>query len=1081
MTKLISMAALLFSLLVGCAYAEPGDNAFDVGSLTSSADLVKSLRGLTTDQAQVIVDLPKDLSGQVQSLNLDAGSAKPPFHWEIMAFTNKSRETKNLVLSIDYQRFLGSKVIYPAVPGSVIQSVTQAGATPLLRMDGLGHDAFEFSLEPLATTTVAVLLKGDVTNATIWERHAYELQSKSAAFFRGAILGIALLLTLTMLILYTARTRIPFLSGGLFAIASVAFIALEAGYLPPSTKLFNTFTVAPAEARGVTEALMVVGLLLCLSALINLRRTMTMVWNAVVVVSILGLALAAYAFLDPLLVSTIARISFFVVALAGFFLLYAHGRKHAGANGLFEWCFVVAWAGFAAIVAFTNSASPAISPLLLLGLTVVLVLLSYRLAKGAGDGMLSQRLFQEAGRRGLALAGAQQYVWDWHPQDRELFLSEELEKALGHAPGVFSQGAADVLLEIMHPADRGAYLAALETAERRGRGFINREMRLQRADGSYRWFELRARAMPAADNTFVRGIGTLSDITNAKLAQERLIDNAIYDQVTGLPNRALFVDRLEREITRHRIESLHVLQVDLDRFKTLNDGLGHEAGDALLTLVARRIEALLGIDDTAARLPGDQFAILFTSQEGQPGIEQFAAEVRNAISQPVVVNVQEVFLTASIGVASYRHLGLTAQQMMKDVAVALYEAKRQPKSGVAFFHPAMQDNRGELVSLEAELRRALERNEIEVHYQPIARLSDMDLAGFEALVRWRHPVLGMLAPESFLGLAEQTGMIKDIGRFVLNEATRQLGIWQRAFRPGDPVFMAVNVSSSQLLDTDIVADISAALVREAVYRQTLKIEVTESIVMQFPDKVAGLLERIKQHGVGLACDDFGTGYSSLSCLRTLPFDTLKIDRSFIGPDVEDERAAIILQSIITLAHDLDMSIVVEGISDQAQVDRLGAQGVDFGQGFFIGQPLSAKQISESLGGLPYVKGREKTAISTLWERATREPELALRDGELSSAAIEEAVAQRQRALAAERQAAAALAERVAEAPPPGSSPMAPRPSKQEPIELPSIFPPKPVPVARKPAKAKPAKKTRKKPVKTARPKATASGVAGVQR
>ena len=456
-------------------------------------------------------------------------------------------------------------------------------------------------------------------------------------------------------------------------------------------------------------------------------------------------------------------------------------------------------------------------------------------------------------------------------------------------------------------------------------------------------------------------------------------------------------------------------------------------------------------------------------------IKRFTDGMRLAIAKPVNINQQEIFMTACLGVASFSEGSSTAEQLMKDAAIALYEAKRRGKEMIEFFKSSMRDNRGELVALEAELRRALERNEIEVHYQPIARLSDMDLAGFEALVRWRHPALGLLSPESFLGLAEQTGMIKDIGRFVLNEATRQLGIWQRAFRPSEPVFMAVNVSASQLMDADLVADIRAAVTRETVYRQTLKIEVTESAVMQYPEKSASLLEQVKQLGVGLACDDFGTGYSSLSSLRHLPFDTLKVDRSFIVPESEDEKAAIILQSIVSLAHDLGLVIVAEGIEDQAQVDRLVELQCDYGQGFFIGQPMTAKQVSESLTSVPYVKGHGRTAMSNLWERAAHEPTPVAVDKDFSVMAIDIAVSQKNSEWEMMKEVALAIqAEKSAALPPPGSSPMAPRFSKPLPEELPPLpeeLPPlpeelPPVPEELPPmpvVEEKSAKKTKKKP------------------
>jgi EAL domain-containing protein (putative c-di-GMP-specific phosphodiesterase class I) len=337
---------------------------------------------------------------------------------------------------------------------------------------------------------------------------------------------------------------------------------------------------------------------------------------------------------------------------------------------------------------------------------------------------------------------------------------------------------------------------------------------------------------------------------------------------------------------------------------------------------------------------------------------------------------------------------------MKDAAVALYEAKRRGSEAVELYNPAMQDDRAELVVLEHELRRAIERNEIEVHYQPIARLADMHLAGFEALVRWRHPTLGLLAPESFIGLAEETGMIRDIGRAVLNEAGRQLGIWQRSYRPAEPVFVAVNISSAQLIEPSLLDDIKQAINRENLLRGSFKIEVTESLVMQYPERAAQLLERCREFGVGIACDDFGTGYSSLSSLRKLPFDTLKVDRSFIAADAQDQRAVVILDSIIAMAHALGLMIVAEGIENQEQVDRLGDLGCDYGQGYFIGKPMAAKQVSEALAGLPYASTTGRTAITWLWERGQKDPPPEPKHRRVTAQDIEESRVQERKSVVA---------------------------------------------------------------------------------
>ena len=1053
---LLRVASLLILIFLSSAGFASAQSRVDVGAMGSSMNLAPILRPVMTESANVRAELPRDVTGKTDFIELKPSLVVPLHHWEILTLVNTSTAQRNLIVAIDHQKFAGSRLIYPLPPGSIVASVAYTGAIAPAKVSALGQDAFGFTLEPSASISLAFEIAAGTPNATLWERDSFDSLSRSIAFFRGAILGVAVLLSLSMLLLYTTRARASFLSGGIFALASVAFVAMEAGYFAQARKLFFGFEISPAEARGVIESVMSMGLLLCLTALADLRRTAPVLRNIFVGLAVVGAALPVYAFVDPLLVAAIARIAFTIIAIIGFVILFRLRQDRPAESALLLWSTVVIWTFLAAMAAFSKSSSAYISPALLLGLIIVLIFMSFRFAQSAAStGVLSRRLFQEAGRRGLALAGAQQYVWDWQPDDQSLFVSEELEQALGLQPGTLSHTTAESLLDLMHPADRGAYLATVENAERRGRGLINQELRLRRADGTYRWFELRARAMAGSDNHMVRSIGTLSDITNAKRTEERLLNDAVYDRVTGLPNRALFMDRLKRETAKPNSENLHVILIDIDRFKTVNDGLGHDAGDSLLTVLGRRIESILGSEDTVARLPGDQFAVLFSGSGAMRDIKRFTDALRLVIAKPVNVNQQEIFMTACLGAASFKEGSSTAEQLMKDAAIALYEAKRRGKEMVEFFKSSMRDNRGELVALEAELRRALERNEIEVHYQPIARLSDMDLAGFEALVRWRHPTLGLLTPESFLGLAEQTGMIKDIGRFVLNEATRQLGIWQRAFRPSEPVFMAVNVSASQLMDTDLVADIKAAVMRETVYRQTLKIEVTESAVMQYPEKSASLLELVKQLGVGLACDDFGTGYSSLSSLRHLPFDTLKVDRSFIVPESEDEKAAIILQSIVSLAHDLGLTIVAEGIEDQAQVDRLVELQCDFGQGFFIGQPMTAKQVSESLTSMPYVKGHGRTAMSTLWERAAKEPAPLATDREITTSAIAKADIQQNAEWETIKDVALAVhAKKLVESmPPPGSSPMAPRLTKPAPVELPALSE----------IRDEPAKKEKKKP------------------
>jgi diguanylate cyclase (GGDEF)-like protein/PAS domain S-box-containing protein len=974
------MLVVLFLAAVWMAHPGRAIDLADVAKPDPYVDLKPFLAGLQTDRREEVIERPDAHTALRATMTLRASGPGPSFRWVAAGFQNSGDEPRDVVIAVPQQGFPGSG-FYPARPvGPRVVSLTVAGGIDVQSLPALGENAFAFTLPPGATAAIAFEVAGSAAPPMmLWQRDAFDARKDYLSFFRGALLGISLLLSVALFALYGFRSRSIFPVAGGFAVSSLAFMLLEAGHLPLIIDYLSIDALSLQTARAVIEGAMAGFLMLLLAALSELQRIARLAGNLLLVLGGLSFAVPIYGFAEPIVATAVARGLFAAVAALGFILIFALWRRGEvrAETAVLSWTAILLWTFLAAGSAVTRDPPPAFSAVLLAGLGAVLVVLGFTLAHHAfSQGYLSRQFFRDAGRHALALAGARTFVWDWQPAEGELFVSPEIERALGQPEHIFSDAGSEAFLELLHPSDRTAYLAAVEQATADGRTPIDRRFRLRHGDGTYRWYHLRARAIAGHGQRAARCIGTLVDVTGAKLAEERLLQDAVFDVVTGLPNRALFLDRLARALDAEVAASVHgvfVLIVDLDRFKTINDAMGIEAGDALLAVVGRRLKAEIGVADSIARLPGDSFAVLFRETESRRDVITFADALVKAVARPIKLDDQEYFLTASVGVAQY-HEGIhSAEQMMKNAALALYEAKRRGTETVELFNPAMQDQRAELVVLEADLRRAIERSEFEVHYQPIARLSDMHLAGFEALVRWNHPVLGLLAPESFIGLAEETGMIRDIGRAVLNEAGRQLGIWQRAYRPAEPVFVAVNISSAQLIEPRLLDDVKQILSRENLLPGSFKIEVTESLMMQYPERALQILERFREQGVGLACDDFGTGYSSLSSLRKLPFDTLKVDRGFILPDGHDQRAEIILHSIIAMGHALGLVIVAEGIESQEQVDRLGEIGCDYGQGFFIGKPMTPKQVSEALAGMPYASGQGRTAITWLWERALKDP------------------------------------------------------------------------------------------------------------
>jgi diguanylate cyclase (GGDEF)-like protein/PAS domain S-box-containing protein len=467
------------------------------------------------------------------------------------------------------------------------------------------------------------------------------------------------------------------------------------------------------------------------------------------------------------------------------------------------------------------------------------------------------------------------------------------------------------------------------------------------ADG--RPFYVRVSGEPVFENgqfTGYRGVG--SDVTKATLAEQQVLHMARFDSLTGLANRSMFLQELDRVLASARgsDRSFAVLFIDLDRFKNINDTLGHDAGDDLLKVMAARLSGLLRGADMVARLGGDEFVVLVDGCAEPAALSKVASRVLNVLCEPMRVCDRSVQVSGSVGISVYPADGADAATLLKSADTAMYQAKASGKNNFQFFTPQLALRAAQHFALEGDLRQALARGELRLHYQPKFELSSGRLCGMEALIRWQHPQRGLLSPGHFIELAEESGLIVPMGRWVMEETCRQLRQWREDGL--DPPRCAINLSVRQFSSDSLAEDLRVALAVSALESDVIEVEITESLLMSDPERAQRTLQVLHEMGVRIAIDDFGTGYSSLAYLKRFPAHTLKIDRSFVKGLPDDRDDCAITQAVIAMAHSLSMEVVAEGVETESQLNFLRRLGCDQAQGFLLGRPVPAHEIATRL-------------------------------------------------------------------------------------------------------------------------------------
>ena len=913
-------------------------------------DITTAAEKYRRSDGKLQISTAPDAEGIVRRVEVRSQSANQVSHWAVFSLANTTDEQLDRLIVAPHYRMVNSGLFWPDLDTARILAITPSEGFSLERQVDTEADVFLITLDPGAVITfIAELQTPLLSKLYLWEPDAYKDTANSYTLYYGIVLGISGLLALFLTILFVVKGSAMFPATACLAWGVLAYICVDFGF-------WNKVVSAPVSNepfwRAGAEVFFAASLVVFVYAYLSLNR-----WHSRLSLIAVGWIMAltivmGVAAFEPQVASGIARLSILLTVAAGVLLIsYLAIIQFDRAVMLIPtWILLCVWTAGSAMAINGQLANDIIQPALGGGLVLIVLLLCFTVMQHAfAGGVFAQGLISDAERASLGLTGSGDILWDWDVSRDSMTVGNGLTELLHHSQKELNTAPAN-WKKILHPNDRDRFISTLVAILEHKRGKIAQIFRLRAKDGQYHWLKLRARPLLNSAGEVARCIGTLSDVTADQKSQERLLHDSVHDHLTGLENRKIFLSRLETIMTLaanpdHDLRPT-VFHIDIDGFSDINRKYGHVNADNMLMSIARRLARLLRPGDSLSRLAGDQFALLLLSETKPKQIATFAAAIRNTIKAPINFAGEDIVLSTSVGLVSWTPEQTSPEQMLRDAELAKREAKRKGGDITESFQPAFRTSKDDAVILADDLKNAIDLNQIEVVYQPIVSLDDRCVHGFEALMRWQHPRLGLLMPGDFVSIAESSGLIQLLSMHVMETAVRDIAAFPNN---GDvEYFVSVNLSSRELLRTDIVQDIASILEQANLRANRLKIELTESLVMENPEHSTQILQRIKNLGVGISLDDFGTGYSSLSYLMKFPFDTIKIDKSFVQARAQNERM-IILRSIVTLAHSLNQNIIAEGVEYENDIVDLMQLGCEYVQGYLLGEPMkidAARKIVE---------------------------------------------------------------------------------------------------------------------------------------
>lgn len=867
--------------------------------------------------------------GIIRRIEVQANDERGVGNWAVFAIANPTDEQIDRLLVAPHYRLAGSGILKPDLGSIRIRSITPSEGFALDRQASPDSDVFRLTINPGAVITfVAELGASELPQLYLWEPEAYKDTVNSYTLYHGILLGISGLLALLLTVLVVVKGTSLFPTTAVFAWAVLAYICVDFNFF---NKIFDTAPEHELIWRAATEVALAAGLSAFLFAYLHLHRWHNhfrfggFVW----ICALLGVI--ALIFFDPIRAAGLARLLLGLIAIIGAGLIgYFSFRGYDRAIMLIPtWLLFIIWLVGAYAAVSGQLDNDIVQPALAGGLVLIVLLMSFTVMQHAfAGGGVNQGLFSDLERQALAVMGTDNIVWDWDVSRDKVITSPDLSVFLGSAARNLA-GPMRNWLPGMHSEDRDRFRAALDAILDKRGGRLDQTFRLRSGDGQYHWFSLHARPVIGNDGEIIRCVGMMEDVTKTRKVEERLLKNAVYDGLTGLPNRQLFLDRLQNYCNLARVnEQIRptLLVIDFDNFHSVNRRFGMSVGDTYLLAVARRLSRHLKPLDSLCRLSGDRFALLLVSENNLSNVAAFALNLKKAVSMPISFANHEVKLTSSIGLLPWINDSTAAEERLNDAILAMYQAKYNGGDRIEPFQPALRSVLTADGTMEKELAAALQRQELRPVYMPIFNIKRGDIVGLEAGLEWDHPARGLLNIRDFMAGMENGGLVMDIARFMLAQTARDISRIEEHF-PGRKIFVSVNIPTPQLISADLLPCVQSVLVHNPLKKGQMQIEFSENMLEQNPELALSLAEKLQGLGIGVMLNNFGAEHASLYYLTRFPFDKIQLDSSLIQEDLA--RSRILLKPLIGMAREIGATIIADGVENEDTALMLQKMGCHY--------------------------------------------------------------------------------------------------------------------------------------------------------